>query len=141
LEFSSQPRRVFGNGDIDTPEKAVEYQNRFGVDGIMVGRASIGYPWVFREIKHFIETGEHLAPPTLEERVAVCREHLRRSLEWKGLPLGIVEMRRHYGNYFKGFPGIKPFRMKLVTSDDPSELYDTLDAIYTHFSREGVFVA
>src|SRR6188474_2275115 len=93
---------VFGNGDIDSPEKAVEYKNRYGVDGIMIGRASIGHPWVFNEIKHFMKTGEHLAPPTLKDRVAVAKEHLEMSVKWKGIGLGIVEMRRHYSNYFKG---------------------------------------
>lgn len=125
---------VFGNGDIDSPEKAVEYKNRYGVDGVMIGRASIGYPWIFRDIKHYVATGEHLPAPGVEERVAVCREHLERSLDWKGMPLGILEMRRHYGNYFKGFHGIKPFRMKLVTSSDPNELFDTLSEIEEHFA-------
>ena len=133
---------IFGNGDIDSPEKAVEYQAKYGVDGIMIGRASIGYPWVFREIKHYVETGEHLPVPTLDERVEAVKEHLSRSLEWKGNKLGIVEMRRHYGNYFKGLKGIKPFRMVLVTSMDVNEINDTLDRIYEHYSsfEEPVFV-
>src|SRR6187431_2329119 len=90
---------IFGNGDIDSPEKALEYQNRYGVDGIMIGRAAIGYPWIFNEIKHFVKTGEHLPPPTIEERIAVCKKHLHRSVEWKGPIVGIFEMRRHYANY------------------------------------------
>jgi nifR3 family TIM-barrel protein len=141
-EVKENPRMhipVFGNGDIDSPEKAVEYRNRYGVDGVMIGRASIGCPWIFREIKHYMETGRHLNPPTLEERVSVCREHLRRSIEWKGQTLGVLETRRHYGNYFKGFPGIKPFRMKLVTSDEPEELYETMDRIYEHYSGLPVY--
>lgn len=106
---------VFGNGDIDSPVKALEYKNRYGVDGIMIGRAAIGYPWIFREIKHYIRTGTFLSPPTVEERVDVCRKHLRMSVEWKGEKLGILEMRRHYATYLKGLPNIKEFRMQLVT--------------------------
>ena len=93
---------IFGNGDIDSPQKAVEYKNRYGVDGVMIGRAAIGYPWIFREIKHYIKTGEILPAPTMEERIAVCKKHLKRSLEWKGPMIGIFEMRRHYTNYLKG---------------------------------------
>ncbi len=126
---------VFGNGDIDSPEKAVEYRDRYGVDGIMIGRASIGYPWIFREIKHFIDTGEHLPPPTTAERVAAVRQHLRHSIDWKGEKLGVLEMRRHYSNYFRGYPGIKEFRKVLVTADDPEVLFDTLDTIETHYSE------
>lgn len=117
---------LFGNGDIDSPEKAVAYQQDYGVDGVMVGRASIGYPWIFEEIKHYRATGLKLAPPTMEQRVAVCLQHFEKSLEWKGQHVGIVEMRRHYSNYFKGIPDFKPFRMKLVTSEDATEIRDTL---------------
>jgi tRNA-dihydrouridine synthase B len=106
---------VFGNGDIDSPEKARTYRNRYGVDGIMIGRAAIGYPWIFREIRHFLETGEHLMPAGIGERVDVIREHLQRSVEWKGPAAGILEMRRHYGNYLKGLPNIREFRQQLVT--------------------------
>ncbi|MBX9450135.1 MAG: tRNA dihydrouridine synthase DusB [Taibaiella sp.] len=106
---------VFGNGDIDSPVKALEYKNRYGVDGIMIGRAAIGYPWIFREIKHYLRTGTFLPPPTVEERVDVCRKHLKMSVEWKGEKLGILEMRRHYATYLKGLPNIKEFRMQLVT--------------------------
>ncbi|MEZ4990099.1 MAG: tRNA dihydrouridine synthase DusB [Saprospiraceae bacterium] len=126
---------VFGNGDIDSPEKAGLYRERYGVDGIMIGRASIGYPWIFREIKHYLATGELLPPPTVSERVDAARRHLRRSLDWKGPVLGIVEMRRHYSNYFKGYPGIKPFRQRLVTEMDPTILFDTLDEIEDVFSQ------
>src|SRR3954470_5739479 len=101
---------VFGNGDINSAEKALEYKNRYGVDGIMIGRAAIGYPWIFREIKHFIATGERMAPPTLVERIAVCRKHLEQSVSWKGPVVGIFEMPRHYSNYLKGLPNIKDFR-------------------------------
>ncbi|MBR9921676.1 MAG: tRNA dihydrouridine synthase DusB [Bacteroidetes bacterium] len=120
---------IFGNGDIDSPQKAVEYKNRYGVDGVMIGRASIGNPWIFREIKHYIKTGEILDPPTVTERVAAASQHLRHSLEWKGDKLGVLEMRRHYTNYFRGFPNIKPFRTKLVTEHDPEVLFDILEEI------------
>lgn len=120
---------IFGNGDMDTPEKVLEMKNKYGVDGIMIGRASIGYPWVFNEIKHFIKTGEHLAPPSLEERVKVCRTHLTKSIEWKGEHVGIVEMRRHYGNYFKGLPNFKDTRTKLVTTDSIAEIHAILDEV------------
>jgi nifR3 family TIM-barrel protein len=108
---------IFGNGDIDSPQKALEYKNRYGVDGIMIGRAAIGYPWIFREIKHYFLTGTFLAAPTIEERIAACRKHLKGSIEWKGNVVGILEMRRHYANYLKGLPYIKDYRMKLVTAD------------------------
>ena len=133
-EVKNNPRMkipVFGNGDIDSPEKALEYRNRYGVDGIMIGRASIGYPWIFNEIKHYMATGEQLPGPTLEERVAVCRQHFTHSLEWKGDRLGIFEMRRHYTNYFRGLANFKPLRMRLVQSEDIQEIYDTLEEI-TH---------
>jgi nifR3 family TIM-barrel protein len=106
---------VFGNGDIDSPEKALEYKNRYGVDGIMIGRAAIGYPWIFDEIKHFFKTGEHLPPPTIEQRIAVIKKHLEASLAWKGNIAGINEMKRHYGNYLRGLPNIKTYRNQLVT--------------------------
>lgn len=122
---------VFGNGDIDSPEKAVEYKNKYGVDGLMIGRASIGYPWIFREIKHFVETGKHLDLPTVDERVDTAKEHLERALAWKGEHLGIIETRRHYGSYFRGFRDIKAYRMKLVTSFDVNEIFDTLEEIRT----------
>ncbi len=125
---------IFGNGDIDSPQKALEYKERYGVDGVMIGRASIGYPWIFREIKHFVKTGELLAPPTLEERLDACRKHFRGSIQWKGDKLGVLEMRRHYANYLKGLPNIKEFRMKLVTADEPEEIEAILAEIQTHYS-------
>jgi nifR3 family TIM-barrel protein len=118
---------IFGNGDIDTPQKALEYKNRYGVDGVMIGRAAIGYPWIFREIKHFVKTGEILPPPTVEERIGICSRHLTRSVEWKGEKLGILEMRRHYASYLKGLPNVKEYRMKLVNSDNMNELLDILN--------------
>jgi tRNA-dihydrouridine synthase B len=117
---------IFGNGDVDTPQKALEYKTRYGVDGIMIGRAAIGYPWIFREIKHFVKTGEILPPPTVEERIAICERHLIKSTEWKGEKLGILEMRRHYASYLKGLPNVKEFRMKLVNSDSLQEILETL---------------
>lgn len=120
---------VFGNGDIDSPQKAVEYKNRYGVDGIMIGRASIGNPWIFREIKHYIRTGEVSDPPTIAERVAAARQHLRFSVDWKGEKLGVLEMRRHYTNYFRGLPGIKDYRKRLVTEPEPEALFEILDEI------------
>jgi len=136
-EVKNNPRihiPVFGNGDVDSPEKAVEMKNRYGVDGIMIGRASIGYPWVFREIKHYMATGEHLPGPTMQERVEVCREHLRRAIKWKGERLGLVETRRHYSNYFKGIPNFKDHRMVLVTSDSSEDVFAKLDEIDELFS-------
>jgi len=131
---------IFGNGDIDSPQKAEAYRNRYGVDGIMIGRASIGYPWIFREIKHYFATGEILPPPTIHERVAAAKEHLQRSLEWKGLKLGVLEMRRHYTNYFRGFPNIKEYRKRLVTSDDPDLIFSVLDEIEEAYSKSEVLV-
>ncbi|HEY8690839.1 MAG TPA: tRNA dihydrouridine synthase DusB [Chitinophagaceae bacterium] len=125
---------IFGNGDIDSPQKALEYKNKYGVDGIMIGRAAIGYPWIFNEIKHYVATGEVLAPPTIEERVDVCKNHLRRSVEWKGPIVGINEMRRHYANYLKGMPNIKEFRGKLVTLKEPVEIEAVLDEIIKQYA-------
>lgn len=120
---------VFGNGDIDSPEKAVEYKAKYGVDGIMIGRASIGNPWVFNEIKHFAKTGEHLEKPTIADRADAARRHLLMSVKWKGERLGVVEMRRHYANYFKGIPDFKMHRMALVTLDEVEAIEAKLDEI------------
>ena len=131
-EVKNNPRiqiPIFGNGDIDSPEKALEYKNKYGVDGIMIGRAAIGYPWIFHEIKHFLKTGEHLAPPDIHQRVEVIRRHLYRSVEWKGLKAGINEMRRHYTNYLRGLPNIKEFRLKLVTISEVEEIDEVLSSI------------
>jgi nifR3 family TIM-barrel protein len=137
-EVKSNPRikiPIFGNGDIDSPQKALAYKKEYGVDGIMIGRASIGYPWIFNEIKHFLKTGQQLEPPTLQQRVAATREHLDFSVQWKNKVLGILEMRRHYTNYFKGIPHFKDVRTKLVTSNDLNELHDILDAIPQQFAE------
>lgn len=125
---------VFGNGDIDSPEKALEYKNRYGVDGIMIGRAAIGYPWIFNEIKHYMETGTHLPAPSVEERVRVARKHLNLSVEWKGPVVGINEMRRHYANYLKGLPNIKDYRNRLVTLKTVEEIDAVLDEIVRNYS-------
>jgi nifR3 family TIM-barrel protein len=124
---------IFGNGDIDSPEKALEYRNKYGLDGMMIGRAAIGYPWIFQEIKHFFETGEKLAPPTLEERVAVCLKHLEFSIQWKGDRKGIYEMRRHYTNYFRGIHNFKPFRTRLVEAGTEAEVKEILDEVSACF--------
>ena len=126
---------VFGNGDIDSPQKAKLYKERYGVDGIMIGRAAIGYPWIFREIKHFLNTGEILPSPTLEERISVCKKHLDKSIKWKGQIVGINEMRRHYTNYLKGLPNIKEFRMRLVTLTEPADISDVLDEVSEHYKN------
>ncbi len=131
-EVRNNPRMripVFGNGDIDSPQKALEYKNRYGVDGIMIGRAAIGYPWIFNEVKHFFATGEMLPPPTMTARVAITRAHLEMSVKWKGEGLGVTEMKRHYSNYFKGVQHFKEYRMKLVTSFDLQEIQDILSFI------------
>jgi nifR3 family TIM-barrel protein len=124
---------IFGNGDIDTPEKALLFKNKFGVDGVMIGRAAIGYPWIFNEIKHFVKTGEHLSPPTIQQRVEVIRQHLNHSVQWKGKIAGINEMRRHYTNYLKGLPNIKEFRLKLVTINEVEEIDVVLQQIIAHY--------
>jgi nifR3 family TIM-barrel protein len=131
-EVKNNPRihiPIFGNGDIDSPEKAVEYRDRYGVDGVMIGRASIGHPFIFNEIKHFIATGTHLLAPTVADRVEAAREHLRSSLAWKGPWEGVVEMRRHYGNYLKGLPNVKEVRLRLCTERDPAILEEILDEV------------
>jgi len=135
-EVKNNPRMhipIFGNGDINSPEKAVEAKNKYGVDGIMIGRAAIGYPWIFKEIKHYLKTGMHLNPPTISERVQACKQHLKHSIEWKGTILGIAEMKRHYTNYFKGIPHFKDYRIKMVTSNCEKEIQELLDQVAVQF--------
>lgn len=142
-EVKNNPRiqiPVFGNGDVYTPEIAVEKREKYGVDGVMIGRASIGYPWIFREIKHFMKTGEHLPPPTMKERIEAAQRHLEMSVKWKGERLGVLEMRRHYSNYFKGIPHFKEYRMQLVTHDDYSALKDVFSEIKQAFDEDLVSV-
>jgi len=126
---------IFGNGDIDSPSKALEYKNRYGVDGIMIGRAAIGYPWIFNEIKNFFKNGEIPTAPDIQERVRVTRKHLDFSVRWKGDRLGIFEMRRHYSNYFKGIPDFKPFRTRLVEVETESEVMSILDEVIESYSK------
>lgn len=135
-EIKRNPRiqiPIFGNGDVDGVEKAANWRLEYEVDGIMIGRAAIGYPWIFREIKHFFKTGEQLVGPTIEERVSVCRTHLQKSIEWKGEKTGIFEMRRHYSNYFKGIANFKEYRMKLVSLEKVSDIEAVLDEVAASF--------
>ncbi|WP_256010905.1 tRNA dihydrouridine synthase DusB [Desertivirga xinjiangensis] len=138
-EIKRNPRiqiPIFGNGDVDSVNKAADWRLEYEIDGIMIGRASIGYPWIFREIKHFFKTGEILAGPTLTERVEVCATHLEKSIAWKGEKTGIFEMRRHYSNYFKGIPNFKEYRMNLVSLESYSEILEVLNEIKTKFEIE-----
>lgn len=120
---------IFGNGDVHSPERAIEMRDRYGLDGAMIGRASIGNPWFFNQVKHFMKTGEHVSPPTLKERVAVARRHLEMAIDWKGEILGVLETRRHYTNYFKGIPNFKPYRTAMVTSDDANDVFAVFDRV------------
>ncbi len=126
---------VFGNGDVDTPEAAVLMRDDFGLDGAMIGRASIGNPWFFNQVKHYFKTGEHLPPPTMEERVKAAKRHLQMSIDWKGEKLGVFETRRHYTNYFKGIPHFKEYRMKMVTSDDSADVFAAFDEVLEKFGN------
>jgi len=135
-ETKNNPRLyipVFGNGDVDSGPKALEYKNKYGVDGIMIGRASIGYPWIFDEIKYFLEHGVEAAKPTVEERVAAAREHFEMSLKWKEERYAVMETRKHYTNYFRGLTHFKPYRSRLVTLEDPQEVLATLDEIESDY--------
>lgn len=131
-EVKNNPRikiPIFGNGDVNSPEKVLEYKTKYNVDGVMIGRAAIGNPWIFNEVKYFLKTGSSLSKPDMKERVEVCKTHLIKSVEWKGEKLGILEMRNHYANYFKGIPNFKDTRVKLVTLDTLSEIIEVLDEI------------
>lgn len=137
-EVKNNPRMhipVFGNGDVTTPEKAKEMRDVYGLDGAMIGRASIGYPWFFNEVKHYFKTGEHLAGPTISERTEMARRHLQMAIDWKGEHLGVVETRRHYTNYFKGIPHFKEHRLKMVTSDDPKDVFAAFDIVQETFGN------
>ena len=137
-EVKNNPRMhipVFGNGDVTTPEKAKEMRDVYGLDGAMIGRASIGYPWFFNEVKHYFKTGEHLAGPTISERTEMARRHLQMAIDWKGEHLGVVETRRHYTNYFKGIPHFKEHRLKMVTSDDPKDVFAAFDVVQKTFGN------
>ena len=130
---------IFGNGDIDSPEKARLYRDTYGVDGIMIGRASIGYPWIFNEIKHFLASGEFINPPTFQERLDAIEEHLNFSIQWKGEKVGIAEMKRHYGNYFKGIPHFKTYKSALVMANELVEVKEIITEIKTMFLTEEVY--
>jgi nifR3 family TIM-barrel protein len=125
---------VFGNGDVNTPERAAEMRDDYGLDGAMIGRATIGNPWFFKQVKHFFKTGEHLQPISMPERVEAARRHLQMSIDWKGEKLGVFETRRHYTNYFKGIPNFKEYRMKMVTSDDSKDVFETFDEVLEKFA-------
>ena len=140
-EVKNNPRMhipVFGNGDVNTPELALKMRDQYGLDGAMVGRASIGNPWFFNQVKFFMETGRHLPPPTILERVNVVRRHLEMSIAWKGETLGVLETRRHYTNYFKGYKNFKPYRTRMVTSNHSEEIYDTLSEVIEVFAIQEV---
>lgn len=125
---------VFGNGDVDSPEKAMEMRDIYGLDGAMIGRASIGNPWFFKQVKHFFKTGEQLPPISLEERVEAAKRHLQMAIDWKGEKLGVFETRRHYTNYFKGIPYFKDYRTRMVTSDEAADVFAVFDEVLGKFS-------
>lgn len=137
-EVKNNPRMyipVFGNGDVDSPEKAMEMRDSYGLDGAMIGRASIGNPWFFKQVKHFFETGEHLAPISIAERVEAARRHLQMAIDWKGEKLGVFETRRHYTNYFKGIPHFKEYRTRMVTSDESADVFAVFDEVLEAFGN------
>lgn len=135
-EVKNNPRMhipIFGNGDVSSPEKALEMRDKYGLDGAMIGRASIGNPWFFKQVKHYFKTGTHLEPPTMEERVDAARRHLQMAIDWKGERLGVFETRRHYTNYFRGIPHFKEYRMKMVTTDDSKGVFEVFDEVLEKF--------
>jgi len=129
---------VFGNGDVDSPQKALEMKNRYGVDGIMIGRSTIGSPWVFKQIKHYLNTGESFPDPNVDERVDLCKTHLLESVKWKGEKTGVLEMRRHYNNYFKNYPGFKQFRTQLVQMEDYQQIIEILEQVRSYYQQEAL---
>ncbi len=136
-EVKNNPRMVipvFGNGDVDSPEKALLMRDKYGLDGAMIGRASIGNPWFFNQVKHFFNTGSHLEPPTLEERVVVARKHLERAIAWNGMQAGLLETRRHYSNYFKGYPDFKEYRTRMVTAATKEEVFAVFDDVLEQYA-------
>ena len=135
-EVKNNPRMhipVFGNGDVDSPEKVKYVKNKYGIDGVMIGRGAIGYPWIFNEIKHYLKTNELLEKPNIKERVRVCKQHLKHSIKWKGERTGIAEMKRHYSSYFKAIPNFKEYRTKMVTSNYEQEVLDILNEVERKF--------
>jgi len=140
-EVKNNPRMhipVFGNGDVDTPERAVEMRDVYGLDGAMIGRASIGNPWFFNQVKHYFKTGTHLTPPTLDQRLDVAKRHLEMAVAWKGETLGVLETRRHYTNYFKGLPNFKPYRTRMVTSDAAADVFETFEAVRQEYKQAAI---
>ena len=131
---------VFGNGDVDTPERAVMMRDEFGLDGAMIGRASIGNPWFFAQVKHYFKTKEHLPPPTIKDRVEMARRHLQMAIDWKGDKLGVFETRRHYTNYFKGIPHFKEYRLQMVTLDNASEVFEVFDRVAFNYQEAEVSI-
>ena len=131
---------VFGNGDVDTPERAAIMRDEFGLDGAMIGRASIGNPWFFAQVKHYFKTKEHLPPPTIKDRVEMARRHLQMAIDWKGDKLGVFETRRHYTNYFKGIPHFKEYRLQMVTLDNASEVFEVFDQVASNFQEVEVSI-
>jgi len=131
---------VFGNGDVNSPEKAVEMRDKFGIDGAMIGRASIGNPWFFNQVKHFFKTGEHLPQPTINERINMAEAHLKMSIKWKGEKLGVLETRRHYSNYFKGIPDFKKYRTIMVTSDFSKDIFNLFAELKERFGAHKLAV-
>lgn len=125
---------IFGNGDIDSPEKALAYKNKYGVDGLMIGRAAIGAPWIFNRVKKYLREGILIDEPSIEEKIAIVKVHLQKSLEWKGKALGVLEMRQHYSNYLRGLPNIKPYRTRLVMSNDADEIFSILDEVLQEYA-------
>ena len=137
-EVKNNPRMhipIFGNGDVNSPERAVEMRDRYGLDGAMIGRASIGNPWFFKQVKHYFKTGRHLEHISMQERIEAARRHLKMSIDWKGEVLGVLETRRHYTNYFKGIPNFKPYRTKMVTSDHSKDVFETFDEVEKVFGN------
>jgi len=124
---------VFGNGDVDSPEKAMIMRDKYGLDGAMIGRASIGNPWFFAQVKHFFNTGIHLAPPTISQRVETAKRHLQMAIDWNGEHAGLFETRRHYTNYFKGIPYFKEYRLKMVTANSKEEVFQVFDEVLKKF--------
>ena len=136
-EVKNNPRMhipIFGNGDVNSPERAMEMRDSYGLDGAMIGRACIGNPWFFKQVKHYFETGTHLEPISMSERVEAARRHLKMAIDWKGEVLGVLETRRHYTNYFKGIPNFKPYRTKMVTSDHSQDVFKAFDEVETKFA-------
>jgi nifR3 family TIM-barrel protein len=142
-EVKNNPRMyipVFGNGDVDTPEQAQRMRDDYGLDGAMIGRASIGNPWFFNQVKHFFETGTHLSSPTIKDRTEMARRHLKMAIDWKGEKLGVFETRRHYTNYFKGIPHFKEYRQRMVTSDDSADVFAVFDEVETNFEKTATLI-